>query len=71
MPENLPAPQDDRDIEQSGSRPAASGSRRDSSGRKVSGNSGGCLLLVSLAGLALLTGGGAAVWIWRTGYMVL
>lgn len=71
MAENLPAPRDEGGIERDERQQVASGSRRDSSGRKVSGNSGGCLLLVSLAGLALLTGGGAVVWIWRTGYMVL
>lgn len=71
MSENLPAPRDEGGIERDERQQVASSSRRDSSSRKVSGNSGGCLMLVSLAGLALLTGGGAVVWIWRTGYMVL
>lgn len=70
MADNLPAPRDERGIERKKREQEASSSRRASSGQKVSGKSGGCLLPVSLVGLALLTGG-LTVWSWVAGYMVL
>ena len=65
MADNLPAPRPEQGVKKDERSPQpASSSRRESSGNKVAGDSGGCLLPISLlSGLALLLASSAA-WIW-------
>ena len=65
MADKLPTPRPEQGVEKDKRSPQpVSSSRRESSGSKVAGDSGGCLLPISLlGGLALLLVGSAA-WLW-------